>query len=254
MACLSVRSSFRELIRDAANTSHDVPFFLAPAILRTSQPRSFSTTPRQSSRIGSAEISIPPEVSLRFFDLPRSKLKSRNPDAPSRAVELVGPLGQITLPLPAYLNTDYNEEGKKVAVSVQDAEDAHQKAMWGTMRAHLQNSVAGVSEGHVCILRMVGVGYRATIENSAITKQPTYPGQQFVSLKLGYAHPIELGVPKGVKATTPQPTRILLEGCDKQVVAEFAAKIREWRKPEPYKGKGIFVNDETIRVKPKKIK
>jgi large subunit ribosomal protein L6 len=181
-------------------------------------------------------------------------MKSRNPDAPSRAVEIVGPLGQMTLPLPAYLNTTYNEEGKKVAVSVLDSEDAHQRAMWGTMRAHIQNYIAGVSEGHVCILRMVGVGYRATIENSATTKQPEYAGQQFVSLKLGYAHPIEMGVPKGVKATTPQPTRILLEGCDKQVVAQFAAEIREWRKPEPYKGKGIFVNDETIRMRAKKIK
>ena len=184
-------------------------------------------------------------------------MKSRNPDAASHAVEVVGPLGQLTLPLPAYLHTQYHEEGnKKVAVSVLDAQDPHQRAMWGTLRAHLQNSVAGVSEGHVCILRMVGVGYRATIESSAVLtgQHAAYPGQQFVSLKLGYAHPIEMGVPRGVTATTPQATRILLEGCDKQAVADFAAKIREWRKPEPYKGKGIFLNDETIRMKAKKIK
>lgn len=124
----------------------------------------------------------------------------------------------------------------------------------GTMRAHMQNYVLGVSEGHSCVLRLVGVGYRATIENTAITKQPEYPGQQFVSLKLGYAHPIEMPIPLGVKASVPQPTRILLEGCEKQVVAQFAAEIREWRKPEPYKGKGIFVNNETIRMKAKKIK
>lgn len=61
-------------------------------------------------------------------------------------------------------------------------------------------------------------------------------------------------VPKGVKATTPQPTRILLEGIDKQVVNQFAAEIREWRRPEPYKGKGIYVNGETIKLKSKKIK
>lgn len=122
------------------------------------------------------------------------------------------------------------------------------------MRAHLQNSVVGVSEGHICILRLVGVGYRATVEDTAITKRPAYPGQKFVSLKLGYAHPIELPVPHGVKATVPQPTRILLEGCDKQAVTQFAAEIRRWRKPEPYKGKGIFVNDETIKLKAKKIK
>lgn len=124
----------------------------------------------------------------------------------------------------------------------------------GTMRAHIQNSMTGVSEGHIAILRLVGVGYRATIESSAISIQPEYEGQQFVSLKLGYAHPVELGVPMGVKATTPQPTRILLEGTDKQAITQFAADIRKWRKPEPYKGKGIFVNDETIKLKAKKIK
>jgi len=160
----------------------------------------------------------------------------------------------MTLPLPPYLITNHNEESRKITISVGDPSIAHQRAMWGTMRAHMHNYIAGVSEGHICILRLVGVGYRATIENSAITKQPEYPGQQFVSLKLGYAHPIEMPVPMGVKASVPQPTRILLEGCDKQVVTQFAAEIREWRKPEPYKGKGIFVNDETIRLKAKKIK
>lgn len=98
------------------------------------------------------------------------------------------------------------------------------------------------------------MGYRATVEEKAVTKQPGYPGQKFVSLKVGYSHPIELGIPQGVVASTPQPTRILLEGPDRQVVMQFAAKIREWRKPEPYKGKGIFVNDETIKLKAKKIK
>jgi large subunit ribosomal protein L6 len=124
----------------------------------------------------------------------------------------------------------------------------------GTTRAHLQNYILGVSEGHICILSLVGVGYRATVEPTATTVVPEYPGQQFVSLKVGYSHPIELGIPQGVKASTPQPTRILLEGIDKEVVTQFAAEIREWRKPEPYKGKGIFVNGETIRLKNKKIK
>lgn len=92
------------------------------------------------------------------------------------------------------------------------------------------------------------------IEDKAVTKVPEYEGQKFVSLKVGYSHPIELGVPRGVKVSTPQPTRILLEGVEKEVVMQFAAKIRAWRKPEPYKGKGIFVNGETIRMKAKKIK
>ena len=124
----------------------------------------------------------------------------------------------------------------------------------GTTRAYLQNHILGVSEGHPAILRLVGVGYRATIESKAVTKFPEYEGQKFVSLKVGYSHPIELGVPVGVKASCPQPTRILLEGIEKEVVKQFAAEIRAWRVPEPYKGKGIFVNDETIRLKAKKIK
>jgi len=109
--------------------------------------------------------------------------------------------------------------------------------MWGTTRAYLHNHIIGVSEGHSTILRMVGVGYRATIESSATTKSAEYEGQKFVSLKVGYSHPIEMGVPKGVTASTPQPTRILLEGPEKEVVNQFAAKIRKWRVPEPYKGK-----------------
>ena len=117
------------------------------------------------------------------------------------------------------------------------------------MRALVQNSVSGVSEGHLCILRLVGVGYRATVEDSAITKKPEYPGQKFVNLKLGYAHPVEMPVPKGVKASVPQPTRILLEGCDKQAIKQFAAEIRTWRKPEPYKGKGIRYEGEVVKHK-----
>lgn len=124
----------------------------------------------------------------------------------------------------------------------------------GTTRAHLQNYVLGVSEGHICILSLVGVGFRASVEPTASTVSPEYPGQQFVSLKVGYSHPIELGIPQGVKASTPQPTRILLEAVDKEIVTAFAAKIREWRKPEPYKGKGIFVNNETIKLKNKNIR
>ena len=124
----------------------------------------------------------------------------------------------------------------------------------GTTRAYLQNHILGVSEGHTAILRLVGVGYRATVESTATTVQPAFPGQQFVHLKLGYSHPIEMPVPQGVKASTPQPTRILLQGIEKEVVKQFAAEIRAWRVPEPYKGKGIFVNDEEIKLKAKKIK
>lgn len=128
------------------------------------------------------------------------------------------------------------------------------KKKTGTIRAHLANHVLGVSEGHAAVIRMVGVGYRATLEPTAVTRSPEYPGQQFINLKVGFTHPIELGVPQGMKASIPQPTRILLEGTVKEVVNQFAAEIRQWRRPEPYKGKGIFVNGETIKLKPKRIK
>ncbi|KAH0545220.1 hypothetical protein FGG08_000674 [Glutinoglossum americanum] len=156
--------------------------------------------------------------------------------------------------LPPFVNVEHDAAARRAIVRIQDADERHQREMWGTTRAYLQNHVFGVSEGHTAILRLVGVGYRATIEKAAITTSPEYPGQEFVSLKVGYSHPIELGVPQGVKASTPQPTRILLEGCEREVVMQFAAKIRAWRVPEPYKGKGIFVNGETIKLKAKKIK
>ncbi|KAL9117452.1 MAG: hypothetical protein Q9187_006011 [Circinaria calcarea] len=152
------------------------------------------------------------------------------------------------------MDIDHDRETRKAKLCVQNPEERTQREMWGTTRAYLQNHILGVSEGHTAILRLVGVGYRATVESTATTVQSEYPGQQFVSLKVGYSHPVELGVPPGVKASTPQPTRILLEGVEKEVVNQFAAKIRMWRKPEPYKGKGIFVNGETIKLKAKKIK
>ncbi len=122
----------------------------------------------------------------------------------------------------------------------------------GTTWSYLSRNILGVSEGHTAVLRLVGIGYRAAMDEKPELAE--YPGQKFVVLKLGFNHPVEMGVPKGVTASTPQPTRILLEGIDKEVVMSFAAKIRRWRRPEPYKGKGIFVNNETIKLKSKKIK
>lgn len=120
------------------------------------------------------------------------------------------------------------------------------------MWSYLNKYIIGVSEGHTAVLRLVGIGYRASVDSRP--EKEEYPGQQFVLLKLGYSHPIEMGVPEGVKASTPQPTRILLEGINREQIMSFAAKIRHWRKPDPYKGKGVFINDETIKLKQKKIK
>ncbi|KAL5336664.1 ribosomal protein L6, alpha-beta domain-containing protein [Aspergillus crustosus] len=245
------QSCLRQLAR--GSLTKKASNFSSP-LLRSQQTQPFSSTPRAQSRVGGAAISIPPEVSLKFIDLPQTEARGKANDQPKIAVEISGPLGQLSLYIPSFVNVAHDEVQRKATLSVEDSSLTHQRAMWGTMRAHIQNTILGVSEGHVCILSLVGVGYRATIESTATTVQPQYPGQQYVSLKVGYSHPIELGIPKGVTASTPQPTRILLQGNEKQVVTQFAAEIREWRKPEPYKGKGIFVNGETIRMKAKKIR
>ena len=110
----------------------------------------------------------------------------------------------------------YGSKGRcGVAIRPSPTNHVFKLKLLGTTRAYLQNHILGVSEGHTAILRLVGVGYRATVEDSATTVSPEFEGQQFVSLKVGYSHPIELPVPKGVKASTPQPTRILLEGVEK---------------------------------------
>ncbi|MCJ1269607.1 hypothetical protein MMC22_009499 [Lobaria immixta] len=169
-------------------------------------------------------------------------------------IEVEGPLGKMTLPLPQYLNLEYDQEKRRILLRIADRKVRKHREMWGTTRAYLSNHILGVSEGHTAIVRLIGIGYRVSIEKSAEKAKPEYPGQEFVSLKVGYPNPVELGVPLGMKASAPQPTRLLLEGIEKEVVNQFAASIRSWRKPEPYKGKGIFVNGETIKLKAKKIK
>lgn len=180
--------------------------------------------------------------------------------------------GTLDLQIPDYINIAHDAAARRVELSVKDRDQSEQREMWGTPPvyamdkakpgadktptgttwSYLNNYIMGVSEGHTAVLRLVGIGYRATVEPRPAKEE--YPGQQFVCLKLGFSHPVEMGLPKGVKGSSPQPTRVLLEGINKEEIMSFAAKIRRWRVPEPYKGKGIFINDETIKLKQKKIK
>src|ERR1700712_3029415 len=123
----------------------------------------------------------------------------------------------MEMAIPPFIKIQHDEAARKAYVTIEDREVAKQRSMWGTTRAYLHNHILGVSEGHTAILRLVGVGYRATVEDTATTVEPEYPGQKFVVLKVGYSHPIEMPIPQGVKATVPQPTRILLEGVEKEV-------------------------------------
>ena len=115
-------------------------------------------------------------------------------------------------------------------------------AMAGTTRALVQNMVTGVSEGFERKLQLVGVGYKAQAKG------------QVLSLALGYSHPIEYQLPDGVSAETPSQTDIIIKGIDKQLVGQVAAEIRDFRRPEPYKGKGVRYADEIVRRKEAKKK
>lgn len=112
----------------------------------------------------------------------------------------------------------------------------------GTTRALAQNMVVGVTQGFERKLVLVGVGYRAKVQGNVI------------NLSLGFSHPVDYTLPKGVTAETPSQTEILLKGVDKQLVAQVAANIRSIRPPEPYKGKGVRYHDEVIILKEVKKK
>ncbi|KAM7192904.1 54S ribosomal protein L6 [Rhypophila sp. PSN 637] len=228
-----------------------LPSFLVPAF-QTTTTRPFSATATRPSKLGRTPLSIPPNVDVSISEPWIKKDMTTYLKIPKRTITVTGPLGTLNLDIPDFIKIDHDETARRATLSVVDPNLKQQREMWGTMWSYLNKYIIGVSEGHTAVLRLVGIGYRASIE--ARPQKEEYPGQQFVLLKLGYSHPIEMGVPQGVKASTPQPTRILLEGINREEIMSFAAKIRLWRKPDPYKGKGVFINDETIKLKQKKIK
>lgn len=120
--------------------------------------------------------------------------------------------------------------------------DQQNKAMAGTTRALVNNMVVGVSQGFERKLQLVGVGYKAQAKG------------QVYSLALGFSHPIDYQLPQGITAETPSQTDILIKGIDKQLVGQVAAEIRDFRRPEPYKGKGVRYADEVVHRKEAKKK
>lgn len=116
------------------------------------------------------------------------------------------------------------------------------RAMSGTTRALVNNMVIGVSAGFEKKLQLVGVGYRVQLKGDTL------------SLSLGYSHPVEYVLPKGVTAETPSQTEVVIKGIDKQQIGQVAAEIRDFRRPEPYKGKGVRYADEVVRRKEAKKK
>ncbi|KAG7286054.1 hypothetical protein NEMBOFW57_008357 [Staphylotrichum longicolle] len=245
------RQALQRAVASAPSSTVTLPSFLVPAF-QTPARRNFSATTNRPSKLGRTPLSIPPGVELTIGDLFVKKDMTSYLRTYKRKVTVTGPLGQLELEIPDYVNIDHDTAARRVEMSVKDRDQRNQREMWGTTWSYLNNYIMGVSEGHTAVLRLVGIGYRATVEPRPALEE--YPGQQFVCLKLGFSHPVEMGLPKGMTASAPQPTRVLLEGIDKEQIMQFAAHIRRWRVPEPYKGKGIFVNDETIKLKQKKIK
>jgi large subunit ribosomal protein L6 len=154
-------------------------------------------------------------------------------------ITVKGPLG--VLKTAAHPAVKVVVEGQSVQVSkVEGAVNGG--AMWGTMRANLNNMVTGVSKGFERKLQLVGVGYRAQAQGDVL------------NLSLGFSHPVVHKMPAGVKVECPTQTEILLKGSDKQQVGQVAAEVRAYRKPEPYKGKGVRYSDEVVVIKETKKK
>ncbi len=156
-----------------------------------------------------------------------------------RELRVKGPKGALTLEVHPQVAVEL-KDGRIQFAPRSESEDAD--ALAGTMRALAQNMVKGVTAGFERRLQLVGVGYRAQAQGSVL------------NLALGYSHPINYTLPTGVSAETPAQTEIVIRGIDKQLVGEVAAKIRSFRPPEPYKGKGVKYADETILRKEAKKK
>ena len=150
-----------------------------------------------------------------------------------------GPKGILTLQMRDEISYDISEDG----ISVQPANATKQaRAFWGMQRTLVQNLVTGVTEGFTKVLEITGVGYRAAAQGNNLR------------LQLGYSHDVNVAVPEGLEVKTPDATTVEISGIDRQKVGQLAAEIRRWRKPEPYKGKGIKYDHETILRKEGKKK
>ncbi|MGH8465047.1 MAG: 50S ribosomal protein L6 [Pseudomonas sp.] len=164
-------------------------------------------------------------VAKKPVNLPKGVELNIQPES----ISVKGPKGTLSLPKVAGVEVTI-EDG----VATLAANDANLVPLAGTVRAILANMVKGVTEGFERKLELVGVGYRAAMQGKDL------------SLSLGFSHPIVYVAPEGITITTPTQTEILVQGADKQLVGEVAAKIRAYRKPEPYKGKGVKYSDEVI--------
>lgn len=155
-----------------------------------------------------------------------------------QTVTAKGPKGELSVVLIDVVTAKMTEEG----VVIEPVDDTkHARASWGTFRSLVQNIVTGVTTGFERKLEIQGVGYRAAMQGSDL------------KLSLGFSHEVIYKAPEGIKLAAPQPTEVIITGNDKQQVGQVAANIREYRPPEPYKGKGVrYAGERVVRKEGKK--
>ena len=168
------------------------------------------------SRIGKVPVAIPAGVTAEIAD---------------GVLSVKGPKGTLTLSLRSEISYTL-EDGRILVRPANDSKAA--RAFWGMQRTLVNNLVTGVTEGYTKVLEITGVGYRANAQGKNL------------KLQLGYSHDVDFAVPEGIEIKTPDNTTVEITGIDKQKVGQVAAEIRRWRKPEPYKGKGIKYRGEYI--------
>jgi len=176
------------------------------------------------SRIGKMPIALDSDISAKIND---------------GIINISGPRGALKMPISSDVNVEIQSD--KIVLSPL-SDTARSRAMWGTTRSIINNMVVGVKQGFKVELELVGVGYRAAVKDN------------FINLNIGKGHSVRLVIPEGIKAASPKPTQILMEGFDKELIGQFAATIVKQRPPEPYKGKGIRFKGQIINRKEGKKK
>ena len=176
------------------------------------------------SRVAKAPVAVPAGVTVTLS---------------GQDIKVKGPVGELSRTIHSFVAVSQEENQIKTTVS---SDDKNAWAQAGTARALINNMIEGVSKGFEKKLLLQGVGYRAKAAGKSL------------DLSLGFSHPIKHAIPDGVTVETPSQTEVVLKGADKQLVGQTAANIRAYRKPEPYKGKGVRYADEYVRRKEAKKK
>lgn len=156
-----------------------------------------------------------------------------------RTISVEGPQGKLAWEHRPEVSIAYDEKSRLLSVN-RTGDDRLSRALHGLTRALVQNMIEGVKKGYEKRLEVIGVGYVVSVQGKVL------------ALRVGYANEVKKQIPDGLKVTCPDQTHVVIQGCDKQLVGQFAAEVRAVRKPEPYKGKGVRYQGEHVKIKPGK--